>query len=252
MHPDGFKQANKGGLWRLSVVHFLIALILLMVVSPFVLDSPDGKVIEAALITLVFMSAVLAVGGRHRTLFVAAVLVAPAVVGTWLDHFQPDLWPREWTLAAGALFAAFVIMHLLRFILKAPRVDFQVLCAGISTYLMLALLWAFGYVLVARLVPPAFVVTIGTERHDLLEGFDALYFSFCTLTTVGYGDIVPVARIARQLAVMEATTGTLFITVLIARLVSLYSTAEASSSAQATPGNAPVTNSNEENKDSRL
>jgi voltage-gated potassium channel Kch len=53
--------------------------------------------------------------------------------------------------------------------------------------------------------------------------FNAFYFSFITLTTVGYGDITPVSPIARMLAVMEAMTGTLFLGVLIARLVSLYS-----------------------------
>jgi hypothetical protein len=58
--------------------------------------------------------------------------VIPAVAGTWLDHFQPNLVPREWTLAAAVVFANFVIMNLLRYILQAPRVDSQVLCAGCS------------------------------------------------------------------------------------------------------------------------
>jgi hypothetical protein len=240
---DGLKWDSKGGLWRLSVAHFLIALVLLLAISPFVLDSPDGKLIEAVLFTLVFLSAVFAVGGRHRTLFVASVLVIPAVAGTWLDHFLPNLLIREWTLAAAVVFSAFVIMQLLRFILLAPRVDTQVLCAGISTYLMLAILWSFAFLLVARLVPHAFVFTIGPEPNQTLADFDALYFSFSTLTTLGYGDIVPVAKVARQLAILEATTGTLYVTVLIARLVSLYSAAEPPASAPTTLTHAPVTSS---------
>jgi len=55
--------------------------------------------------------------------------------------------------------------------------------------------------------------------------FNAFYYSFMTLTTVGYGDITPVSNVARILAVMESTSGTLFIGVLIARLVSLYTAA---------------------------
>jgi ion channel len=62
----------------------------------------------------------------------------------------------------------------------------------------------------------------GTKQT--MAGFDAFYFSFITLSTVGYGDITPVSRIARWLAAMEAMTGLLYVTVLIARLVSLYST----------------------------
>ncbi|PYL41264.1 MAG: transporter, partial [Verrucomicrobia bacterium] len=57
-----------------------------------------------------------------------------------------------------------------------------------------------------------------------MSGFTGFYFSFVTLSTVGYGDITPVSRIARMLAAMEAMTGLLYVAVLIARLVSLYST----------------------------
>ena len=61
-----------------------------------------------------------------------------------------------------------------------------------------------------------------------MKGFNAFYFSFITLSTVGYGDITPLSRIARWLAATEAMTGLLYMTVLIARLVSLYSTSKIS------------------------
>ena len=57
-----------------------------------------------------------------------------------------------------------------------------------------------------------------------MNGFNGFYFSFITLRTVGYGDITPASRIARWLAAMEAMTGLLYVAILIARLVSLYST----------------------------
>jgi Ion channel len=239
---------KKGGYWRLSVAHFLVALVLLLVTLPFVLDSPGGKIIEAALFTLVFLSGVLAVGGRHRTLFVAVVLVIPVVAGTWLQHFHLNIFPNEVTLATSIIFSSFVIIHLLRFTLEAPRVDSQVLCAGISIYLMLAVIWSFAYLLVAHNVSKAFALNVGSEQNQSLAPFDAVYFSFCTLTTLGYGDIVPVARIARQLAILEATTGTLYVTVLIARLVSLYSTAGPVGSARDTPVNAQGTSFKESNR----
>ena len=219
---------------------------LLLVTTPFVLDSPDGKLIETALLTLVFLSAVLAVGGRRRTLFVAAALVTPAIAGTWIDHFRPNLAVKECTLATAVVFSAFVIMQLLRFMLQAPRVDSQVLCAGVSSYLMLAILWSFAYLLVVRMIPNAFVFPIRPEVNRPLTDFDAVYFSFSTLTTLGYGDIVPEAKVARQLAILEATTGTLYVTVLIARLVSVYSTGGSLGAAPAVASaRAPVANSEE-------
>jgi voltage-gated potassium channel Kch len=63
-----------------------------------------------------------------------------------------------------------------------------------------------------------------------MNGFNGIYFSFITLSTVGYGDITPVSRAARWLAALEAMTGLLYVAVLIARLVSLYSRTESRNS----------------------
>ena len=99
----------------------------------------------------------------------------------------------------------------------------EVLCASISAYLMLGLMWTMAYWLVDQLTPGgafSFNTNAGTRS---MNGFNGFYFSFITLSTVGYGDITPVSRIARWLAAMEAMTGLLYVAVLIARLVSLYS-----------------------------
>jgi hypothetical protein len=113
-------------------------------------------------------------------------------------------------------------VHLLVFVLRAPWVNTEVLCAAVSTFLMLGILGAFAYDLVARLVPHSFVFTVGSETNRSMTGFEALYFSFGTLTSY-YGDIIPVSRAARTLAMVESTAGLFYIAVLIARLVSLYS-----------------------------
>ena len=149
--------------------------------------------------------------------------MAPALAGKWVNHWSPDLVPAWAFLTPGLLFILFIIGHLLRFILRARRIDSEVLCAGMVTYLMLGLLWGFAYTLVWRTVPDAFAFSTGPDSSHSLKGFTAIYFSFMTLTTVGYGDIVPLCSVARMLAMMEAMTGTLYIAVLISRLVALYS-----------------------------
>jgi voltage-gated potassium channel len=88
---------------------------------------------------------------------------------------------------------------------------------------MLGLLWSFAYILVDRLVPNSFVFTVGPVSSHSMNNFNALYFSFTTLSTVGYGDIIPVSGVARMLAMVEAVFGMFYVTLLIARLVSLYS-----------------------------
>lgn len=207
---------------RFSTVELLMALALLFFVFPFVEELRGGDIIVSILLSLVLLSAVLAVADHKATFFVALLLAVPAIVGRWINHFQPDLVPPPVFLTGGLVLIAFVLANLLRFVLRAPSVNVEVLCASISAYLMLGLLWTLAYWLVDQLTPGAFSFNTATGTHSI-RGFNAFYFSFITLSTVGYGDITPVSKVARMLAATEAITGLLYVAVLIARLVALYS-----------------------------
>jgi hypothetical protein len=211
------------GLSRFSTVEFLVALALLLFTAPFVEQMPHGLMVEPVLLTVVLVLGVLAVGRSRRVLVAAVILVAPAVVGKWLNNLRPDLVPAQFFLISALVFVVFVVARLIGFVLRAPRVNSEVLCAGLSTYLLLGLLWSFAYLLVAQLDPQAFALTVSAAPHESLEGARAIYFSLITLSTVGYGDIVPISNEARMLAALEAMIGTLFVAVFIARLVALYS-----------------------------
>ena len=208
---------------RFSTVQLLIALALLFTCAPFVEEIKGGHLILSFLFSLVLLSAVLAVANRKRVLVIALVLAIPAIAGRWINHFRPDLVPPAVFLVGGLILIIFVVGHLLRFVLRAPVVTTDVLCASISAYLMLGLMWTMAYWLVDQLTPGgafSFNTNAGTRS---INGFNGFYFSFITLSTVGYGDITPVSKVARMLAAMEAMTGLLYVAVLIARLVSLYS-----------------------------
>src|SRR5262249_26127947 len=208
---------------RFSAVQLLIALGLFFIWAPFVEEIKGGDLIVSLLLSLVLLSGVLAVADSKRVLIVALILAIPAVGARWINHFRPDLVHPAVFLVGGFLLIAFVVARLLRFILRATSVTIEVLCASISAYLMLGLTWTILYWLVDRLTPGgAFSFNTSSGTHSM-NGFTGFYFSFITLSTVGYGDITPVSRIARWLAAMEAMTGLLYVAVLIARLVSLYS-----------------------------
>jgi hypothetical protein len=208
---------------RFSMVGLLIALALLFFFFPFVEEIKGGEIIVAILLTLVLISGVFAVTSSRRTLVVALLLAIPAVGGRWINHFQPHLLPPAAFLVPTLVLIALVVVHLLRFVLSAPSVDTQVLCASISAYVMLGLIWTLAYWLVAEVNPAAFAFNTSTGAKESMQGFNAFYFSFVTLSTVGYGDITPVSKVARMLAALEAMTGLLYVAVLIARLVALYS-----------------------------
>ena len=220
------RAPERKGLFGFSPTKLLIALVLLVISSPFVEDLPSGDLVEALLVTVVMISAVLAVGGRRKSLGIALVLVAPALVGKWLNHLHPGLLHPAFFLSASILFFAFVVARLLAFIVREPRVDANVLCAGVSGFLLLGLLWVPAYAAVARLDPQAFSMPNAPGAAATLDGFTAFYYSFMTLCTVGYGDITPVSRVARMLAVVETVTGMFYMAVLISRLVSLHSSSQ--------------------------
>ena len=215
---------------RFSAIELLVALVALFVSFPFIESLPSGALIESILLTVVLVSALLAIARRRRILIVAALLALPALIGRWLNHYRPDFVPPEVFLIGGIVFVLFVVGNLLRFVLNAPSVNTEVLCASISAYLLLGLLWTLGYWLIAELIPDAFAFNASTVADRSMKGLNGLYFSFITLSTVGYGDITPVSKVARMLAAAEATTGLLYVAVLIARLVALHATRKSNES----------------------
>jgi voltage-gated potassium channel len=215
---------------RFSTVQLLAALVVLLVSAPFVEELEGGHLILSVLFSLVLIAAVFAVANRKRTLVIALVLAIPAITARWINQLRPDLVHPAVFLVCALVLLAFVIGHLLYFILHAPVVNVEVLCASIAAYLMLGLMWTVAYWLVDQLTPGS-AFSFNTSRGaQSMNGFTGFYFSFITLSTVGYGDITPVSQAARWLAAMEAMTGLLYVAVLIARLVSLYSSAKSDDS----------------------
>jgi hypothetical protein len=215
----------KSGVWRFSTVKLLIALLLLFALAPFIEDLPNGDLVESCLMTVVMIASLGVVGRKPQIFLVGALLFVPAIAGKWLNHFFPTHVPIHYFLVFGMAFIAFAAAIILRFILGTALVNTQVLCAGIVVYLMLGLLWSLAYMLVAQITPGSFSFALAANSDSRMDGFNAFYFSFGTLTTVGFGDITPVSKVARTLAVVEAVTGTLYLAILISRLVGRYSSA---------------------------
>jgi voltage-gated potassium channel len=225
--PSSIDRSRPGLLARIfpaSNLIFLLVLGTFIIASPFLGSLQTGDLVNSALLTLVMVAGVAVVGARRATLVPASLLVAVALGARWVNHFHPQAMPAWIHLLAGILLLGLVAVQFLRFILRAKRVTAQVLEAGISTYLVFGLLWTLAYMLVGQVNPNAFTFSGESSAVQSMDSFNALYYSFVTLTTMGYGDIVPVSRAARMLAVSEATTGVLYMSVLIARLVGMYST----------------------------
>ena len=124
--------------------------------------------------------------------------------------------------AATTLFLLVVCVLLLRdIIVRSHTVTRNLILGAINIYLMMALAFAFAYGLTEHLHPGSFtgLEEFGGGAADVIN---LLYFSFVTMTTLGYGDISPLTSFGMTTAYIEATFGQLYLAILLARLVSLY------------------------------
>ncbi len=119
-------------------------------------------------------------------------------------------------LSVNVLFLMIVIVIFLTKIFSEDKVTGESIKGGISIYFLLGYLWLYLYSLVLLVNPEA--ISFPAHASELSY---VLYFSFTTLTTLGYGDITPVSLLARNLTILESTIGQIYLTVLIARLVGL-------------------------------
>jgi hypothetical protein len=214
--------AHRPARLRVTGKAVLGVLLLSIIAAPFLVHTEAGVLIEGLIITTVLAAGVASLGGSRRTLVIAAALAVPAVAARWLNFAWPEWVPSEVYLVLAVLAMAYVAWQFLRFIMLTKRVDSNVLCTGIASFLLVAMLWSFIYQLIALQVPGSFTFTFNPPPPGGLKGMMAMYFSMVTLCTVGFGDIVPVSDIARMAAMLEGAAGVFFVAVMISRLVSLY------------------------------
>ncbi len=197
----------------------LVSLILLLLASPLLEGDAAGNRYLTLLFTLVLLAAIAASSARRWSLGVALGLAVPWSYLSWLH----PIWQGDASdIAANLLFVCFglfVVGLILARIAKATAVGIDTLCGAVAAYLLLAIVWAVCYGVIEALQPGSF----GFEAADYETIWNhLLYFSLVTISTLGYGDITPLGNAARIWSAFEAVVGTLYLTVLIARLVSLY------------------------------
>ena len=151
--------------------------------------------------------------GRGSLLMLVSAVGLARLATAWFDH--PIL--SAVTLGLWTLIAMFAAAGALRFAMRARAVDAEHLYAALSAYLLAGIFFGISYWVLEQIAPRTFTTTGDFSRVS------AIYFSFVTLATLGYGDIVPRSDVARGLAILEGVGGQLFLAVLVARLVSLYS-----------------------------
>ena len=191
------------------------ALIFTLLASPVIAAfGLSGALIESLLAASLLVAVMPVTAGKIRSLLLVTMIALwlARPVTAWLGH--PTL--SEMTLGAWTLIGLFAAAAALRFAMRGVKVDAEHLFAALSAYLLAGMYFGLLYWALEQIHP-------GTVAASNFSRTGAIYFSFVTLATIGYGDIVPRTDVARGLAIVEGVGGQLFLAVLVARLLSLYS-----------------------------
>jgi hypothetical protein len=195
-------------------------LFVIFVVTPLVELGAIGQSAAGVMWALLGVLSVLVVSGRRAAV---AVILAATVIDLATAIIEPTTVLSAVVARASSGVALVALGWVIGRAAFGPgRVTWHRIQGAVALYLILGLLFAHAYGLLNALVPEAFAnVPAGLSTHAVFYRGHLLYFSFATLTTTGYGDIVALHPIARGLAILEAIIGQLFPATLLARLVSL-------------------------------
>jgi hypothetical protein len=229
---------TRQGFWNTIGRHpfgvLLLALFLMLILAPSTslfgkwLPNFHGMVTLAPLSLFVIGASMLTLWKRAhhhaRHMFAGAAVLVVLVLGSVLTHHK---WiPIQ--LIIQILFLGYVLGIVVRSVFKAKIITSDILCGAVSVYLLVGVLAGLLFVLIEYYAPGSFRVSnwttdAVTQQASFIEdpGW-LLYFSFVTLTTVGYGDVLPASAIARSASVLVAVIGQVLLMVQIARLVGMH------------------------------
>ncbi len=213
-------------LWERRHVVLLTTLLLSLLIEPTLNSLQAHRVFYNAVFTLVMLAVFLFVFETRRDRWLSLVAAAPAIT-CGLVH---DVAPADWQTMLNAAYHGFLVLFfgyaaglILRGILERRAVRADDVLGAICSYLLLGLAWASVYQMIDILAPEAFQISerlaeqIAAHPHTRQSIFN--YFSFCTLTTLGYGDVTPVNHLAAAFAWMEAMFGQFYIAVIVAQII---------------------------------
>lgn len=195
----------------------LFALILQIALAP--LDSKGSWILDLFQ-AMTTVAAVIMAADSKKHLRIGLAFAIPSVLLLMLHGLITNPWLIWSAYVFLVLLYCFIILLLLDKIFKVKVITLDVIGMALCTYLLLGTLWVLFYLPIAAYDPGAF--SFPTPVEPGRAGTTMQYFSYVTLTTLGYGDMYPINPWARALAILEALSGTLFLAVLISRLVGSY------------------------------
>lgn len=198
----------------------LFCLVLYMAIAPLLAKFAHIRIVTNITFSVILFSTIYAVSQKRRHWVIAVLLAAPMLFAVWEHYIDPLPEVSFIGNIFQVLFFAFTAVLILRYVFGQDHVDLDVISAAVVVYMFVGFMWSALYTILEYKAPGSF--SMNPALLDIGGNIGKFnYFSFVTLTTLGYGDITPVSSPAKSFAVLEAFIGQLYLTVLIARLVGM-------------------------------
>ena len=195
----------------------LVSIILMFTLRPFLEGFVGIGILVDIFATLVLLSGIYAASSSKRILYLALLIAIPTILANWVNNFveAPSLFLAS-NIFSGSFFA-FMAVVILNYLFREKQITVDVIAGAICAYFLIGLVWASVFSILELMQPGSF--EIPQSLHAESDPFT--YYSYVTLTTLGYGDITPLTAQARSFSLLEAIIGQLYLATLVARLVSI-------------------------------
>jgi hypothetical protein len=196
----------------------LISMLLMFVLRPFLSDLIALSILVDIFFTAILISGVYAFS-QKRSVFITVFLLAflTAVIH-WYGHVVPSRSLDIFGNVSSLLFSGTLMTLMLVYLFNERKVTYDLIMGAICGYFIIGIFWTYLYSILEMFSAGSFQIPAGMETDNTFF----MYYSYVTLTTLGYGDITPLSHPARSLSLLEAVLGQLYIAVLIARLVGTH------------------------------
>ena len=209
-------------------IYIILAIVVVLLVNPFIESlGIGGHLLSSVLVAMIPLASVYALTGDRKAVIAILSLAAPFVLLEGVSVFYTSRPLMIVAYSFGTTLYLYIVVLLVKNLLTIRVITVDLIYCAISIYLLIGIMWAGLYIVLETISPGSFG---GTS-----ENTDLLYFSFVTLTTVGFGDVAPLSVLSRRLAVFEAAMGSIYMAVIVAMIVGRYMSLQAEQGVDSEP-----------------
>ena len=219
-------KARRRWLWFANSDHGLAALLIFLVLYIFIVypllggEAMRGGAVSV-FFSLILVAGIAATSTHHAVRAGIVVLAIVALASHWTNVILGGRIDHMISAAAAVVFFAVQTWYLSKRVFADGEVNIYRILGAVAVYLVLGLLWADAYLFLYLVTPNTFLFQPGVQAYEPPIS-EMVYFSFVTLTTLGFGDITALHPFARSLVTLEGLVGQLYPAILLARLVTQY------------------------------